>query len=201
MATPGAHPDAPPDLARRRPILFEGRLRWHRIHAGGSRALYFGRERKSRFDAPAGEYGVLYVGEDAHTAFVETFGRETGIDAVTRSALRRAALSTMASRRPLRLIDLAATGGLARIGADGRLCTGDHAISRRWSKALYVHPSKPDGILYPARHDLARWAVALFDRARRDLVVESTTLLSDPKLARLLADILDTYGFGVIEDL
>src|SRR6478735_5682570 len=45
--------------------------------------LFFGRSGLNRFDAPAGEYGVLYAGESVECAFIETFGSATGIRAIT----------------------------------------------------------------------------------------------------------------------
>lgn len=34
---------------------------WIRLHECGRAAKFFGRTGENRFDAPAGEYGVLYV--------------------------------------------------------------------------------------------------------------------------------------------
>ena len=48
---------------------------WRRLHPSEYGAAYFGRMGASRFDDPRGEYGVLYVAEDAFGAFVETFLR------------------------------------------------------------------------------------------------------------------------------
>ena len=71
---------------------------------------------------------------------------------------------------PLRLVDL--TGpGLPRLGADARLADGDHQVSQAWSAAFHGHPDRPDGILYRARHDPSRFAVAIFERAQRKIVL------------------------------
>lgn len=54
--------------------------------------------------------------------------------------------------RPLRLVDL--TGPrLAHLGADARLFAGDYHIARQWGLAFYQHPSEPDSIYYPSRHN------------------------------------------------
>jgi hypothetical protein len=66
-------------------------------------------------------------------------------------------------RESMKMIDLSASGGLARIGADGRLMDGSHAGAQRWSAALRNHPTKPAGILYRARHDPAKLAFAIFE--------------------------------------
>jgi hypothetical protein len=142
---------------------------------------------------------VLYVGFDEYCAFIETFGQDTGIRVVTRRALAQRHLSYVEVTEPLNLIDLAASGGLARIGADARLLSGSHAIAQRWSASLRNHPSKPAGLVYPARHDTARNACALFDLSDSILRVTNAGSLLDPQHALLLATVLDTYGFGLID--
>jgi len=102
--------------------------------------------------------------------------------------------------RPLRLIDLVASGGLARIGADARLFAGEHSISQRWSKALWTHRAKPDGILYPTRHDPARVAACvLYDHCETLVTAPPLGGLADPMHSALLGNILDTYGFDLID--
>jgi hypothetical protein len=118
---------------------------------------------------------------------------------VTRRALAQRHLSYLEVTEPLTLIDLAASGGLARIGADARLLSGSHAIAQRWSASLRNHPSKPAGLVYPARHDTARNACALFDLSDSILQVTNAGSLLDPQHALLLATILDTYDFGLVD--
>ena len=159
-----------------------------------------------RFDAPAGEFGTLYVGSDAHAAFIETIGHvdasrhRPGWKIVTGVTLAERELAHMVPRRPLRFVDLTGSG-LARIGADGRLTsdtTDGYAISQRWALAFYRHPSEPDGLLYRPRHDPSRFAAAIFDRAADAFNWVRLGSLADPANAALLADILDTYGFELL---
>jgi hypothetical protein len=42
-----------------------------------------------------------------------------------------------------------------RLGLDGRICTGSYTVAQAWSDALRKHPVKPDGILFPSRHELS----------------------------------------------
>jgi hypothetical protein len=198
MSHPGPHPDPPPDLASLAPAIYVTRRSWFRIHPIDREPLYFGRAMNNRFDAPAGEYGVLYLAQNEHCAFIETFGQATGIRAVTITALSAKGLARVETSRDIRLIDLVSTGGLARIGADGRLCDGDHQIARRWSQALRDHPSRPDGLYYRARHDPSLTACALFDHVTDALAATKLGPLSNPRNAVLLADILNTYGFSLI---
>jgi hypothetical protein len=199
MEDPGPHPEPPPDLAKREPLILMTAQSWYRTHSLGRPPLHFGRDARGRFDAPSGEYGTLYVAADEHAAFIETFGQSTGCNTVTLAALAARALTRIEPRRPLRLIDLAGSGGLARIGADARLCSGDRAVARRWSLALHRHPSAPDGILYPARHDPARSAAALFDHAASVLQVTESFAWTSPAHATHLGRILDDYRFALIE--
>jgi RES domain len=195
------HPEPPERLTSLRLLIKRVRGRWYRIHAGHDDPIHFGRDARNRFDAPGGEYGVLYVGRDAHCAFIETFGHATGVRFVTESSLRLRRLSIVMSSpsaAPLRLVDLRGEG-LARMGADATLTSGgDHELSRRWSWALHQHPRTPDGILYRPRHDPTRTSAAFFDRAAPRLTAARAGSLLAPRHARLLADVLDTYGFGLV---
>jgi hypothetical protein len=171
---------------------------WFRIHALKRDPVHFGREPRNRFDAPSGDFGVLYIAKDAHGAFIETFGHPTGVRFVTEKELGGRGLAVIAASRPLRLADLRAEG-LARMGADGELTSGpDYDLSRRWARAIHGHPRKPDGILYRARHDPARACAAIFDRAQSVVTVKRLGGLRAPQHRRLLASILDTYKFGLV---
>jgi hypothetical protein len=198
---PGEHPEPPSDLGDRSPVLLQitpGTV-FSRIHNRSNGPVFFGKSGRNRFDAPDKSFGVLYVGFDEYCAFIETFGQDTGIRVVTRRALAQRHLSYLKVTEPLNLIDLAASGGLARIGADARLLSGSHAIAQRWSASLRNHPSRPAGLVYPARHDTARNACALFDLSDSILQVTNAGSLLDPQHAPLLARVLDNYGFGLID--
>jgi len=169
-----------------------------RTHATRFPALPFRRTLQNRFDAAGGEFGVLYLGAAPYSSFIETFGQETGVRFVTVPALATRSLSEVRCKRKLRLIDLASGGGLARVGADGRLGAGGHAIAQHWSRALWGHRVRPDGLCCPARHDPARKAVALYDRAARSLAVERKQTWSRVEPV-LLGSILDRYRFGLVK--
>ncbi len=197
-AVPGAHPEPPDDLHERRPIVTDGAGPWLRIHPVDLAPIYFGRDpsKSGRFGAPGGEYGTMYAAEDEYGAFVETFGRDTGVRVIDDTDLLERGLANVSSNGRLRLVDL--TGeGLARIGADARLFAGDHGVARRWSAALREHPSRPDGIRYPCRHDPSRVAVALYDHAEDSLSASSLGVMLSRENASLLARILRAYDFGL----
>lgn len=193
----GAHPDPPADLATRRLPLKIDRRVWKRIHAQGKSALYFGLTMMNRFDAPLGEYGVLYISADEFGSFIETFGRDAEKQYVTETDLRARGISNVSFRRPLRLVDLTSRG-LRRIGADNRLTSSDHDVAQRWSFALYRHPEAPDGVLYRARTDPSRLSAAIFDRASSAVRGKWVGGLWDPDMRMVVQRILDHYGFGLV---
>jgi hypothetical protein len=104
---------------------------------------------------------------------------------------------------PLVLVDLVSPGCLARIGADSGLFAGSRAVAQRWSRAIYEHPDLPvHGIVYPARHNHTRSAVAIFDRDSipRLEVTRSVSWYSDEEDMRSnLAAVLNLYGFSLVE--
>jgi len=205
---PEAHPLPPDDLAARQLPLVPRAGPWVRLHQGRYDPVFFGRTGRNRFDAPwlpsgAGEpsFGVLYLAEDAFGAFIECFGRPTGTRVVAAEQLRQYHLAEFRLERPLHLVDL--TGeGLARIGADEALCTGPYEVSQAWALALWQHPSRPEGILYRARHDPARLCVAAFDRPEVVTLMRRSlhplgSIMATPLLP-LLGSILDLYGIGLV---
>lgn len=196
---PGPHPLPPADLGERELPLEPSGDVWYRIHKLRHDPLHFGRNGTNRFDAPDRSYGVLYAASDPHGAFVETFGHATGTRIVTISALEERGVARLRFSRALALVDL--TGrGLARLGADNRLCDGDYEASQAWSAALYHHPQTPDGISYRSRHDPSRICAALFDRVTEVTHCEPTGALAAPENRLLLADLLDTYRYGLVDD-
>jgi hypothetical protein len=194
--SPSSHPDPPTDLALRRLIVRTFRGPWFRIHRLRRAAIFFGRSSVNRFDAPAGEFGVLYVGRDVRCAFIETFRHATGVRLLDRRELASRGIARVDVARPLRLVDLRGEG-LARIGADAALTAGyDYGLAQRWAKALHDHRRRPDGIVYGARHHPTRTSAALFERVAPELsVVPMGAVDADP---RRLGDLLDAYDFGLV---
>jgi hypothetical protein len=197
---PGEHPEPPLDLAKREPLLHQLTVgtTLFRLHMKGKSPMFFGRTGGNRFDSPDLSFGVLYTGLDEYCSFIETFGQSTGIRTVTETALEARHLAHLGLLRPLTLVDLSNSGGLARVGADSRLFSGSHAVAQRWSRALRDHPCNPDGLLYPARHDAARNACAIYECAPSGFTLSGKGSLLEHQHASLLGAILDCYGFGLI---
>lgn len=194
------HPPPPPDLHARQPLVRETTQSWIRIHDRRRAPLHFGPAGASRFDDPDRQFGVLYMAEDAHGAFIERFGRQLSVRSITATAAAEQMVSSVDANRSLRLVDLASSGGLSRLSADARLTSGGFAPAQAWSRALWEHPVGADGIYYRLRHDHARCGCALFDPASDAVSAVATGTLVDREHRRLLADMLDTYGFAFLPD-
>lgn len=106
-------------------------------------------------------------------------------------------MSQLQSQRQLSLVDLTGSG-LARIGADARLCNGEHRLAQKWALSLWSHPENVDGIYYRARHDPSRYCAAIFDRAQADITIAQTQSCWSDDFRETLAYILDTYEFGLV---
>jgi hypothetical protein len=196
---PGDHPLPHPELRSQTPLIHTAKkgdvlYRHHRVDKD---PIYFGTSGNNRFDDPdcpaSHAFGVLYAGEDPQCCFIESCGGTTGVPAVSGAYLDARAMATLELTEDLHFIDLYSTGGLTRIGADGRLFTGSYKIAQHWSAALRAHPSKPDGIRYPSRHDHTRVAYAIYPRPASTFKVGSLGSLMAPANRSLLNDILTLY--------
>jgi hypothetical protein len=159
--------EPPPDLRRIELPLVELHARdlLYRIHRLTSEPLWFGPgpQPVNRFDDPRGKYGVCYFGLTRDAAFAETFLRQPPVRMISRAFADDRGFAEFAIGRPLRVVQ-SYDAGLARIGATSTIASGVHDIARRWSRAFWEHPSKPDGIQYRCRHDDGEMAIALYDR-------------------------------------
>lgn len=159
--------------------------------------MFFGRTLDYRFDSASGDCGVLYASPELAGAFAETFMQELGRTSVSIKELRERPVALILPRRPLRLIDLFAKGGQMRLGLDGRISTGSYAVAQAWSDALRRHPEKPDGILFPSRHELSLPSCAIFETAESDLHWERWGSLDEPRFAGELSALLAMGAMGL----
>jgi hypothetical protein len=94
------------------------------------------------------------------------------------------------------LVNLAGPG-LAKIGATAFVTAGTHTCAQLWSRALWSHPSRPDGLLFRARHDPECLCVAIFSRARRAVRAVPQGALLDAAHLPVLGATLRRYGFSL----
>lgn len=193
-----AHPNPPEDLNERELPLTLQSGPWFRIHRSKYEAIYFAKGAVNRFDDPEKEYGVLYCAWDFYGAFIETLGWSTGAREISEQSLSTRRLASITSNRPLQFVDLIG-GGLAHIGADAEICTGrDRHLSQSWSRALWKHPTEPDGIRYISRHDPQRACFAVFERAAITLNATDCGQLDDSNLIGEVGQIMDYYKFALV---
>lgn len=201
---PGDHPPPHTQLAAQHPLiltLLAGEI-LYRHHKKIDDPVYFGKKGYYRFDDPdcpaSGCFGVLYAGADPECCLLESSGETTGVPAVSGAYLDARAIARMELTGALRFIDLVDDGGLASIGADGRLGTGSYKVAQQWSAALKKHPCKPDGIRYRSRHAPERIAYAIYERPPSTFSVTSMGSFTDPANEALFKHILKTYNFALI---
>ena len=187
---PGDHPLPHPELASQTPLIFtmkEGEV-LYRHHLAAHCPVRFGTTGNNRFDDPHcpadHTFGVLYVGADPHCCFIESCGPTTGVPAVSGAYLDDRAMAELELTEDLHFIDLFSTGGLTRIGADGRLLPALTRLPSIGRLHCGHTQSKPDGIRYPSRHDHARVAYAIYSRpasAFKVISLGSLMALPNPK--------------------
>ncbi len=102
-----------------------------------------------RFDAPHGEYPVLYACASKVGTFAEVYGdraRRLGEHEGERSLVR------LVPRAPLPLVDLTDVRLLASLGLDERISVGDdYAACQEWALTLWQGAPEIAGIRYRAR--------------------------------------------------
>jgi hypothetical protein len=201
---PGDHPLPHAGLAAQVPLIFTvpaGEV-LYRHHQKIHDPLHFGKRGDYRFNDPEcpkpGCFGVFYAGADPECCLLESCGSTTGVPAVSVAYLDARAIARMELTESLRFIDLVTEGGLASIGADGRLTTGSYLVAQRWSAALKKHPCKPDGIRYRSRHAPERIAYAIYQRPPTTFNVTSIGSFTDPANESVFKCILKTYNFALI---
>jgi len=139
-------------------------------------------------------FGVLYLGSTLKVCFLEALLRDQrngiiGAYAIGESELRLRRYALIEPTSRLHLVDLRGDG-CVRMGIPSDVPrSANQALARRWSLALYQHPSKPDGIIYPSRLN-EDTNLAIYDRAIVKLrEVENTALIDAPGFPEVLADL------------
>ncbi len=149
-----------------------------------------------RFNAPDGDYGVLYAAEGLGGAFAEAFLREPGRTQLPLDYVRKKGLAWIRINKELRLIKLFGNG-LARLGATAEVehCGLPYDLPQAWSKALRDHPSRPDGIAYRSRHDDDAICYAFYDHNRLALTQDRS--FTDLEAEDWFWEHAERYGVGV----
>src|SRR5262245_43486357 len=161
-------PSPPADLDRRKLPLKVLKGEIFRIHQSRHSWLHFSKKVAGRFDDPVGKYGVLYAALQPEAAFAEVFLRRLSLMLIRELDLQERSISEIAGDR-LRCVDLTGAG-LRRVSCDNRIATEKpYSATGQWSRAFFIHPQQPDGIIYRSRHNPQFKCVALFDRCQSRL--------------------------------
>jgi hypothetical protein len=162
---------------------------------GLGEALFFSKLGSERFDDPNKEFGVCYLGWDFHAAFIECFRQRKRFKYVEEAEIAESSILTVKIIKTLTLLDITGSG-LAKLGETAYLTSSQsYTESQMFSRTIYEHPDKVDGILYRARHDPDRFGIALYERAKHrvyGMACQSWSEKAD------LAEILDHYDLGLI---
>ncbi len=168
-----------------------------RIHRTAHHWRHFGKKASERFDDPLKQYGVLYVSAQAEAAFAEVFLRALSLMVVDEVDLRARSLASFAANS-LRCVDLTGSG-LRKLSCDNRISTEKpYATVGLWSRALYTHPQRPDGIIYRSRHNPRFRCLALFDRSVAKLSAGSSEKLMGVTRRAWTSDQLSRYDLSLV---
>lgn len=169
-----------------------------RIHRTIHDPLWFGPDKtapvRGRFNAPGYEYGVCYFGLSLDVAFAETLLRNPANRLLSRGDLTVRSISTGHLTREIHLVQ-AYGPGLSKLRITAGVIHGPHDMCRNLAFELWKHSEQVDGIAYHSRFDDNELCIALFDRAKDAVIIDSTGGLVDD--ARQLGRILNKYHVGL----
>ena len=154
-------------------------------------------EPRYRFDAPGGEYAVLYANDTEVATFNESYA-EKRRRVPAADAHRH--LVRITPRTPLPLVDLTDDRTLSVLDLDARVSVGDdYEACGLWALAFHERWPEGCGVAYAARWGGVRTTnVVLFaERCENDLVVTSLGRLGDPNLEDLVLEAADRYKLRV----
>ena len=196
MALNSRLPPPPADLASRKLPLVTISGDLFRIHSKLHDWRYFGRNSSERFDDLHGVFGVLYGSTTADAAFAEVFLRKLASMSVAQADLESRAVSTFYAQ-PLKCVELTGSG-LRQLSCDNRISTEKpYGTTRLWSRALFLHPQQPDGLVYRSRHNPRFRCLALFDRCDAKLTDVRSEPLMDPPRRAWCSVQLDRYDLAM----
>ncbi len=171
---------------------------WYRIHDSRFGAIFFGppdgAPPKSRFDDPASEYRVCYLGLSPYAVVAETLLHSPARRILSIADIRKRSFATIQLQRAVRLVQLHGPG-LNMLDITSDIVDGDYTVCGELARALYERDEEVDGVEYRCRHDNGEIAVALFDRAQDAISLESSTPVVTSHA--LLAEIVDRYNIGL----
>jgi len=202
-----ADPTPPPDLAGRTlPLTAIQGPAW-RVYPGAREAKHFNKQ-DGRFNDPQRQYGVLYAAQTDVGAFAERLLLGSGLLGngsgaalragvpVSATALQTFSLAAITFERPIVCVDLRTATGLKQIGAGPWLLTAPHAVSKRWSRPIFLHPSVPEGIVWSSRVGDGVVSFGFHERAKPRIAAQDLGPLIRHR--RLLADAIRQFNVVIV---
>jgi hypothetical protein len=171
-------------------------------HDGGE--PFFGKRAANRFDDPSllayRRAGTCYFGLSLIVAIAETVLHDEmpqdGHFDIAVQEFEDRFLVRFAGER-LVLADLTGVA-LKALAGDGSISTiMPYTLPQQWSRAIYRHPQKVDGIVYMSRHVNDAKAVVLFDRAAPKVrAIRYLPLPDAPGVARTLTALHIRFSYA-----
>ncbi|MGV8400873.1 RES family NAD+ phosphorylase [Pseudomonas aeruginosa] len=171
-----------------------------------AKPLYYGRDGVNRYDAPAKDFGVLYLGPNLPTALMESvFHKHQWLTDTARSIalaeVRSRLVRAVGVLEPLHLANLNAEGVMAgHFGLNlEQLASRDYTFTQQVSEQIHGRSGKHgqplfDGVLYPSRNNYPAASIALFERAASKVrVIDDIDLVDHVDWPAFVAN----YGIGV----
>lgn len=141
--------------------------------------LYFGRDRTSRYDDPAKNFGVLYLAFDLSTALMESVFRKHNWAkrkrTITLSEAKQRMVRAVGAVDTLNLADLTAPGVMAsHFGLNlSQLASRKYHHTQRISAMVHefsiANGARFDGIIFPSRNNYPATCIALFEDAKNKI--------------------------------
>lgn len=198
----------PTDFGSRELVIFEptSAASWYRLYQSrypNPLGYGFGSSRFSDPEialTPPDRFGVVYFGSSIKVCFAEAILRERAIGSkgnfpIGMGELLEVACSSVATIEPVRLVDLRSDGMLRMRVPTDVARAASHKLAQQWSRALWLHDEKPDGIIYDSRLN-GETNVALFDRALTKLRVTAAGPLLN--FRNEVAQILNDFAIAIV---
>lgn len=149
---------------------------------------------------PPKRYGVIYLGSTVKVCFAEAILRDQGDGRlgafpIAWTEIETWTCATLRIEQTLNLVDLRGDGPI-RMGIPSDVARArSQKLSRLWSRALWSHGMKPDGIAYNSRLN-GESNIAIFDRALRKLASVATQPLTERTTD--LTGIIEDFDLAIV---
>ena len=183
------------------------RQRFHRVYWKGRDPLDYSVASNNRYDCtpalpPAQQFGVLYLGMDLETCWLEAVVRNSvvrsagdPIEIPAKKMTDRWACEMLLEGQVT--VATFSDRSLAHLGETASNAMAESYVrTQRWSDLLYTHNlPQVDGIRYRSRFETSQFCIALFDRGitKAKLKVQNPRSI-DPATSAEIQSLMTLYG-------